>query len=173
MYLVAFNNRILTLFKCQIRYHLMLMTGCEDEDEPHPPPPSRQSVEMFEAKEPGSGPSLENFVIDVAAPVSSDWNKRIINIFVKHFILDESNDSTNEDKQTIKKKVTAHIKYLIKLFRAEMKAAAGSTDWERRLVLAACRRRRLQVRIILYITMRILTVFLAILQTTSHYENCA
>jgi hypothetical protein len=123
----------------------MVMTGREDEDEPYPPPPSREDVAKFEAGEADSGPSIENFIVDLAAGVSSPWNKKIISIYVKHFIQDSSNECTAENKDVIKKKITGHIKYLIKLFRNELKAAAGSDDWEKRLAIAASNRRRLQV----------------------------
>lgn len=94
------------------------MTGCED-DNPKPPPPDGEEVEAFEVGG-AAGPSLDNFIIDVAGHPSSKWNKAIIKIFINHF--NKSPDHQWKEKrykEHIEKWAKDHIRYLCLKFGHE------------------------------------------------------
>ncbi|HEV7738271.1 MAG TPA: hypothetical protein VGO47_12980 [Chlamydiales bacterium] len=121
------------------------MTGREDSDEPDPPPPDSTAVSQFEAGASDAGPTLDNFVIDVAASAASKWNKKIIKIFVKHFIQSSNNEWTLAHKKIIESKMKERVKYMHKKFTRELEQISNAIPAKLRLRIAARRRRRLQV----------------------------
>lgn len=121
-----------------------------DSEEPDPAPPTEAEIKQFEEGAAGSGPSLEKFVVDVVHTPATPWNKRILKIFVKHFISSPNNAWTKDHRREIETRAKTHLKYMYTKYHREVGKFTNVSP-EFRLRLGARRRRRLLVSPCLYL----------------------
>lgn len=115
----------------------MRLMNREEMTDPLPPPPSPTAVEQFNQGNQSVGPLDTNFVIDLANPFTTKWNKAVVKIFTDNFV--KSHSYKCKDKKEIRERFSNHMKYLMTVYRQQTKSS-GSDD------LAADGSRRISVR---------------------------
>jgi hypothetical protein len=96
--------------QAEVRFHMRELLGMDPtSDAPWMDVPSEQETGAF-AKTKKGGPSLDNFRPDLAGPISSAWNQRIMEIFADHFV--GQSHFSEKSKTVVQKILKVHLRTL-------------------------------------------------------------